>query len=68
MSVRQEGRPETQGWLRRNIYLLFGVSVWSAVMGASLGTNLRFDKQSVADLALAEARMACQTMTLFARL
>ncbi|MCX6634123.1 MAG: PAS domain S-box protein, partial [Acidobacteria bacterium] len=62
--MRRKGRPETQGWLRRNTCLLLGVSVWSVVVGASLGTNLRLEQQSMVDSASAEARMACQALTL----
>jgi PAS domain S-box-containing protein len=62
MSVRKEGRPETLGWLRRNTYLLLGVSVWSVVVGASLGVNLRLEQRSMVDLALAEGRVACQAL------
>ena len=64
MSMTRRGRPESQGWLRGNTCLQLGVSLWSVVVGASLGINLRLEQQSMVDLALAEARMACQALTL----
>ncbi len=60
----RKGRLETRGWLRRNTYLLLGAGLWSVVVGAFLGINLRIEQQSMLDVALAEARMACQSMTL----
>jgi PAS domain S-box-containing protein len=64
MTMRRKGRPETQGWGRRNTYLLVGVSLWSVVMGAALGKSLMLDQQDVLARSLAAARMACQALTL----
>ena len=50
-------------WRRRNTYVLLSVSVWSVMMGASFGMNLRLEQQAIVDLALAEARMAYQALT-----
>ncbi|MDP2998753.1 MAG: hypothetical protein Q8N47_14805, partial [Bryobacterales bacterium] len=63
MSTRRKVRPETQGWLRRNAYPLLGAGAWSVIVAASLGMNLRLERHSVANLALAEARMAGQALT-----
>jgi PAS domain S-box-containing protein len=62
--MRRKGRPEARGWLRRNIYLVLGAGLWSVIVGAFLGINLRLEQQSIVDVALAEARLACQSMTL----
>jgi PAS domain S-box-containing protein len=62
--LSRKGRPETQGWLRRNTYLLLGASVWSVIVGAALGMNLRLDQHSMVEFALAEARMASEALTL----
>jgi PAS domain S-box-containing protein len=62
--LSREGRPETQGWLRRNTYLLLGAGVWVVVVSAALSMNLTLDQHSMVDLAVAEARMACEALTL----
>src|ERR1017187_4791710 len=53
-----------RNWLRGNTYLLLGASVWSGVVGASLGLNLMLDRQAVVGLAVIEARAVCQALTL----
>ena len=62
--MTRKKRPETQGWLRRNTYLLLGMSVWSMLVGASLDMALKLDQQAIGDFALAEAQMASQALTL----
>ena len=62
--LSRNGLLGTRRWLRRNAYLLIGAIVWSAVTGFSLYVSLNLDQQSIRDLALAEARMACEALTL----
>ena len=62
--MTRKKRPEKQSWLRRNTHFLLGMSVWSMLVGASLGVALRLDQRAIGDLALVEAETAYQALTL----
>ncbi len=62
--LSRKGSSETPGWLRQNAYLLPSAVVLSVIVGASFGLRLKMDEKSLLDFALAEARVACEALTL----
>jgi PAS domain S-box-containing protein len=55
--------PKARSWLRRNTYSLLGVSAWTCVVGASLAASLVLDRQALLRILLAEAHIACDSLT-----
>jgi two-component system, cell cycle sensor histidine kinase and response regulator CckA len=51
-------------WLRRNTYLSLGATGWTVVVSVFLGVDLTLHQRAIGNLALAEARVTYESMTL----